>query len=310
MTGRINTKRNGRVWLAIAVAAIAASAVAVSAAYADLSQTPITSTAKVHEYHPVASDTYLGWERNRAGHRKHLDVYAKPFGGAAFKVNADGTRADLGGIDGTTLIYSQSKRIGSPGNLHLMDLVTRTRTKLPAVVNTRGDEYWASISGDWIEFQRKTRRFKREYIYNTSTHELRKLEEVPANGYIESGQLNGNYVTWMKCGRVTCKVRLYDIAAQTRTVLPVASNRYQFGAAVTADGTIYYGEASLRARCGRAVRLIKRPLGGPSTTLVSFNRGTDFFSTYAYTNTGGTDLYYAKLHCATSATDIYRVTSP
>jgi hypothetical protein len=58
------------------------------------------------------------------------------------------------------------------------------------------------------------------------------------------------------------------------------------------------------------VRLIKRPLGGPSTTLVSFNRGTDFFSTYAYTNTGGTDLYYAKLHCATSATDIYRVTSP
>lgn len=309
MTGRIDTKRRGRMWLAAALAATAAMAL-TSVAYADLSQTQITSTAKVHEYHPAASDSYIAWERNRPGHRKHLDVYAKPFGGAAFKVNADGTRADLGGIDGTTLIYSQSKRIGSPGNLRLMDLVTRTRTRLPAVVNTRGDEYWASISGDWIEFQRKTRRFKREYIYNTLTHELRKLEEVPANGYIETGQVNGNYVTWMKCGRVTCKVRLYDITTQATTVLNVPRGRYQFGAAVTADGTLYYGEGKNTATCGRAIRLMKRPLGGPATTLVSFHRGTDFYSTYAYANAGGTDLYYAKLHCATSATDIYRVTSP
>jgi hypothetical protein len=310
MTGRIETKRRGSMWLAAALAATGALALA-SVAYADLSQTQITSTAKAHEYNPAASDTYLAWEQNRPHHRKHFDVYARPFGGAKFKVNADGTRANLGGIDGTTLIYSQDRAAGSPANLHLIDLVTRVRTKLPAIVNTqRGDEYWPSISGDWIEFLRKTRRYLREYIYNTSTDELRLLDQVPATGYMESGQVNGNYVTWMKCGRVTCRVWLYDIAAQTRTVLPVAQHRYQFGPAVTADGTLYYGEGSQLASCGRAVRLIKRPLGGPSTTLVSFNRGIDFFSTYAYTNTGGTDLYYAKLRCATGATDIYRVTSP
>lgn len=309
MTGRIDTKRRSRLWLATALAAMAAVALTVSVAYADLGQTQITSTPKVYEYNPAANDAYIAWERTKPGHRKHYDLYARPFVGPAFKVNADGTNGGGGGIDGTTLVYSQWKA-GRPGNLHLMDLVTRVRTKLPAVVNTRGNEYWPSISGDWIQFQRKTRRFRSEYIYNTSTHELRQLEEVPANGYMESGQVNGNYVTWMKCGRVTCKVRLYDIAAQTRTVLPVASHRYQFGPAVTADGTLYYGEESLLARCGRGVRLMKRPLGGPAATLVSFNRGTDFYQTYAYTNTGGTDVYYAKLHCATGATDIYRVTSP
>ena len=225
-------------------------------------------------------------------------------------MNADGTHGGAGGIDGTTLVYSQWKKRGSPGNLHLIDLATHVRTRLPAIVNTpRGDEYWPSISGDWILFQRKTRRFKREYIYNTSTQELRKLDEVPARGYMEAGQVNGNYVTWMKCGRVTCKVRLYNIATQKTTVLRVLPGRYQFGAAVTADGTLYYGEGN-NTRCGRAIRLMKRPLGGPATTLVSFNRGIDFESTYAYTNTGGTDIYYAKLHCATGETDIYRVTSP
>ena len=224
MTGRIDTKLRSRLWLATALATTAAVALTVSVAYADLGQTRITSTPKVYEYNPAANDAYIAWERTKPGHRKHYDLYARPFVGPAFKVNADGTNGGGGGIDGTTLVYSQWKA-GRPGNLHLMDLVTRIRTKLPAVVNTRGDEYWPSISGDWIQFQRKTHRFRREYIYNTSTHELRQLDEVPATGYMESGQVTGNYVTWMKCGRVTCKVRLYDIAAQTRTVLPVASVR-------------------------------------------------------------------------------------
>ena len=78
---------------------------------------------------------------------------------------------------------------------------------------------------------------------------------------------------------------------------------------MTADGTLYYGEANL-GRCGRSVRLMKLSLGGSPTTLEAFQRGIDFESAFAYANTGVTDIYFAKLRCASNTTDIVRVTSP
>jgi hypothetical protein len=245
-------------------------------------------------------------------HPNHYDVFAREAAGTAFKVNPDGTSAGGGGIDGTTLVYSE-RRPGRLGNLELFDLVGRSRTGVPSEVNTRGGDEWGpSISGDWIEFARTTQQYYREFIYNTATDELRMLDEVSRadrRNFIEPGQVSGNYVTWMHCGRVTCKVRLYDIAAQTTTVLDVASGRYQFGATVTADGTLYYGEAKVRG-CGAGVRLMQLPLAGAPTTLVSFNRGIDFLNTYAFEHAGGTDLYYAKLRCSNETTDIFKVTNP
>jgi aminoglycoside phosphotransferase len=245
------------------------------AAYAELAQTQITDSPSIRDYRPAATDTYVTWHRNSAVHPNHYDVFAREAAGTAFKVNPDGTSAGGGGIDGTTLVYSE-RRPGRLGNLELFDLVGRSRTGVPSEVNTRGGDEWGpSISGDWIEFARTTQQYYREFIYNTATDELRMLDEVSRadrRNFIEPGQVSGNYVTWMHCGRVTCKVRLYDIAAQTTTVLDVASGRYQFGATVTADGTLYYGEAKVRG-CGAGVRLMQLPLAGAPTTLVSFNPG-------------------------------------
>lgn len=298
--------------LAAAIAVSVLPAATASAASGGLPQTPITHTKRVDDQSPAATDTYLTWERNSVAHPRRYNTYARHFGSAAFKVNAAGTYGGSSGIDGTTVVYTQW-RPGGHTDLRLFDLVTRTRSTLPAVVNTaRGDEYGPSISGDWIEFRRRTARFYREFIYNVSTHELRMLDEVSRSNrynFIESGQVNGNYVAWMRCGRVTCRVKLYDISAETRSSLSPTAGRYQFGAAVTADGTLYYGEGNLTG-CGRGVKLKKLPLAGSPTTLVSFSRGVDFYSTYAYTNVAGTDVYYAKFHCSTNRADIFRVTSP
>jgi hypothetical protein len=304
--------RQSKRWVVgvVLLVAVGAAVPEMATASTGLPQTQITDTPGLNEYAPAATDTWFTWERNSTARPGIFTTLAGQFGGASFKINAPGTRSGSSGIDGTTVVYTQWKP-GGHTNLYLFDVLTRVRTALPAIVNTPlSDEYGPSISGDWVEFRRRSRHYYREFIYNTSTQELRKLDEaVRGSGWIESGQVNGDYVSWMRCGRITCKVRLYSISAGTTSVLSVPSGRYQFGAAVTADGTLYYGEANLGA-CGRSVMLIKLPLGGSPTTLESFNRGIDFESTFAYANTGGTDLYFAKLRCAPNTLDIFRVTSP
>ena len=303
--------------IAAAIATVAATCAlavaAASAATTGLPQTQITSTPKVDDQFPAATDTYFTWDRNSVAHPGRYNTYARKFGSPAFKVNAPGTYGGSSGIDGTTIVYTQWKP-GGHMDLRLFDVVTRTRSTLPAIVDTaRGDEFGPSISGDWIEFRRLTAKYYREFIYNVSTHKLRMLDEAARSNrynFIESGQVNGNYVAWMRCTRVTCKVKRYDIGAGTTLVVSPPPGRYQFGAAVTADGTLYYGEGSLYAACGRGVKLKKLVPGGSPTTLVSFPRGTDFYSTFAYTNVGGTDLYYARFRCSTNRADIFRVTSP
>ena len=300
-------------WAAGVVVLAAVGAVAPEMAMAstgELAQTQITDTPDLNEYSPAATDTWFTWNRNATARPRITTTLAGQFGSSAFKINAAGTLSGSSGIDGTTVVYTQWKP-GGHTNLYLFDVLTRTRAGLPATVNTpRSDEYGPSISGNWIEFRRRSRHYYREFIFNTSTQELRKLDEAQrGSGWIESGQINGDYVTWMRCGRITCRVRLYSITAGTTSVLSVAPGRYQFGAAVTADGTLYYGEGNL-GPCGRSVKLIKLPLGGSPTTLESFSRGIDFESTFAYANTGGTDVYYAKLRCAPDTLDIFRVTSP
>ena len=251
--------RRWRRWAAAVVVLAAVGAVVpevATASAAELAQTQITDTPGLNEFTPAATDTWFTWGRNSTARPGISTTLAGQFGSPAFKINAAGTLSGSSGIDGTTVVYTQRKP-GGHTNLYLFDVVTRTRTALPATVNTSlGDEYGPSISGNWVEFAGALRHFYREFIFNTSTQELRKLDEVQrGSGWMEPGQVNGDYVTWMRCGRVTCRVRLYSITAGTTTVLSVARGRYQFGAAVTADGTLYYGEGNL-GPCGRSVKLI------------------------------------------------------
>jgi hypothetical protein len=288
---------------------VVVAAVVVPIAYANLAQTAVKANPKIKEIEPSATDTYFAWTRNSLAHPNHLDAYAQPFGQAPFKVNAEGTQGFSGGIDGTTLVYEQMKN--GNGDLRLFDLIAKTRSTLPAAVNTLGGNEWRpSISGDWIEFGRITPSFYRIFLYNTSTLELRKLDEVPAGSqYTEPGEVSGNFAAWTHCGTSTCHIKLYDILNQTTSTLAVAAGRYQFGAAVTADGTLYYGEGGLSS-CGSSVKLKKLPLGGSVSTLLNLNPGIDFANTYAYTNVAGTDVYFAKYQCGTGGWDVYRVTAP
>ena len=178
----------------------------------------------MNEFAPAATDTWFTWGRSSTTRPGISTTLAGQFGGSAFKINAAGTYSGTSGIDGTTVVYTQWKP-GGHTNLYLFDVLTRVRTALPPIVDTPlSSEYGPSISGDWVEFRRRSRHYYREFIYNTSTQELRKLDEaVRGSGWIESGQVNGDYVSWMRCGRITCKVRAvrhqprHDLGARRRS---------------------------------------------------------------------------------------------
>lgn len=284
---------------------------AASGALADVGQSPVKSNPRLHEGAPAASDRYFSWSQNSRRGPGHFNVYEQKFGHRWFRVNPPRTRAVFSAIDGNSLIYDQISH--GHRDIYVMDLRTRLQFPMPSVVNSpMGHQWRPTLSANWVEFGRVTAGYYKVYLFDQSAIKLRLLDRHrktgPWNGLIEPGQVSGNYASWMRCN-LTCQVRLYDITTGITTTVPVPRGQYQFGAAVTADGTLYYGQGRL-SRCGRGVVLRKLPLGGSPTTLIAFKRGIDFSSTYAFQTLTGTNLYYTKIHCNTGNTDIYRATAP
>jgi hypothetical protein len=117
---------------------------------------------------------------------------------------------------------------------------------------------------------------------------------------------------WSQCQdyRVTCNVYRYDIAAKTTTLIAntFPGGVFQYSPSVTSTGTVYFIHSS--NGCGASVTLVRQPLGGSDTVLVTFNKGIDvLYSTYVDDTTGTPTVYYDKSSCANGAThnDIYKV---
>jgi hypothetical protein len=109
--------------------------------------------------------------------------------------------------------------------------------------------------------------------------------------------------------RVACNVYRYDIAAKTTTLIAntVPSGTQQYAPSVTSTGTVYFAHSG--SGCGAAVTLVRQPLGGSDTILVTFNKGIDVHSTYVDDTSGTPTIYYSKTSCATGGNhgDIYKV---
>jgi hypothetical protein len=59
------------------------------------------------------------------------------------------------------------------------------------------------------------------------------------------------------------------------------------------------------------VRLVRHPLGGPSTVIASLAPGRDSFNTQVEDNgDGSSSLYYERVRCSNGASDIFRVVDP
>ena len=278
------------------------------------SATNFTVKAKVigtslSENEPAASDSYFAWAQDSAAHPFRFNAYARPWGGPKFRVNALHTSGELGGIEGTTLVYQQYsgsvsdiKLFPSVSDIKFFDLVSHQRTNPPAGVNTKYSEYWPSISGHWLLFGREDLSGKKKAIlFNTTTHRSRTLAATStSNAFLDPGQVSGNYAVWEKA----CNVFRYTISSKTTIRIPNPNNRCQYAPSVTTDGTVYFVRGS--SGCGVSISLRTYP---STTTLVSLPNGKDVLDTYAVTDGNGyITIFYDPGSCSTGKQDIFEVT--
>ncbi len=148
-------------------------------------------------------------------------------------------------------------------------------------------------------------------LFNLTTRSFRVLMSVKSTAsYVEPGQVNGNWATFMSCSRSVpvCYVYRYDIAANQVTRIPRSGGKIDTAPAIASDGTLYFDRSN--AQCGSSATVEELPVGGTVATVHSFNPGNDV-ETMRVINDGTNNLlYYAQLSCKPSGiitgTNIYK----
>jgi hypothetical protein len=291
-------------------------AILTAAAAAAASPPVPVKTSVRNETTPAAGGEYFAWAKSRRGRPNVYDVWAQHGTAPPFKVNAPKTRGWAGGIDGTRLVYQQVKG-GSRSDIRLFDLATRRRSAPRAGVNTSRWEWAPSLSGDWLLFGRgaaTSGSLQQVILQNLVSGERLVLDRmVSRHGYLEAGQVNGNYAVWTRCnsGRNPCDVFRFDIAARTKTAMPRAGHSH-FGASVTPSGTAYYGRRNSRRYCD-SPELVKTTLAGVTEILYTFPPGQDFIVSHAVAipvrppELEATRVYFDLTNCTLRHFDVYRI---
>jgi hypothetical protein len=166
---------------------------------------------------------------NTPGRPNRFNAYFSQGGGDPQRVNPPGTQGWTGGIEGTELVYTEVADQGE--DLVLFDMASDTIMPLPDGVNTGRTEHNASISGDYLLFDRdrftRRRAVERIVLFNTDTDAEIVLAEADSNRtYLESGQVNSNWVVYFFCRGNNCNTFRYDIMGrrQRRFRIPMISS--------------------------------------------------------------------------------------
>ena len=287
-------------------ALVAALAMPAAATAKPLTQTPLrTNPPPVNEQSPSAAPGYFAWVQNSRSHPHLQNLYAQHNGRTRFRINPAGTQAGQGtGIDGTTLVYTQVH--GGKFSIRMFDLQTKHRFAPPAGVNTPRIEDEPSISGDWLLFHRQNRSAPGQQVIlrNLTTGVTRTLASVRAGGFLEAGQVNGDWAVFTKSVNGTrFNVWRYQISTQTLSLVPNPRDKVHTSAAVNPFGTVYFEESG--SRCGSNATVEVYPVGGPMITAGTLRPGIDMFHPFLFEH-GSTDSFlFAKLHCTGGATDVF-----
>ena len=144
-------------------------------------------------------------------------------------------------------------------------------------------------------------------LFNLHTHASRVLDVVGGNKYVQPGQVNGGYAVWVhRVPPGRARVYVYDIANRKLTRVPNIRG-YDWAPSVTENGTVYFERSG--PRCGSNARIIRYPLGGPLTTVLSLPSGIDMTSTYVFPlDDGSIQVFHDRLRCSNLkfGDDIYR----
>jgi len=269
-------------------------------------------TSRLDEQLPAAATDgtteYFAWSQNSRTRTNHFDAFLTRTGDPQVKLNRRGL-GHVGGIEPPVVVYQQV--VKGDSDLKIYNADTQARSDPPVGVNTSEYEWEPSISGDWLLFARQTSSTQFVILRSLTTATEVVLDQ--GRRFHHAGQVNGDYAVWTRCSKTTCNVVRREISTATDTILPKASDRLQYGAAVTSAGIVYAARSS--PKCGGNVKLVRffgagDPSGGRVVADLGAN-GRDLWSAYARENDDGSvDVFYDRLLCDRDRSDIYRVHDP
>ena len=216
---------------------------------------------------------------------------------------------------GSEVVFQQANPRQGVSNIWIADLdVLPLHKTQPPGLNTDAWEWRPMITDNWILFGRQTRTHNGIFLYNRTTHGVRKLTNPRLNRRgspsLIPADVNESYATWTRCQPAGCNVFYYDIGTRETERVPNPNGAIFYDGGLSATtGDIYFARSG--RGCGVAVKIYRWHIGdGPTfTTVASLPAGFDEDGKIAVFDDGTHDqLYFARVRCSGAFhADIYQV---
>jgi hypothetical protein len=261
---------------------------------------------------PSANAEYLIWSANSAEFPNRFQAYGRRRGtNDAFRLNDSGTRGYAGGIDPgqDRAIYQQIE--GRSSDLYAINLVTRARTELPALVNSARWEWGPRVSDAFYLFARDAATTTTVLLYDRAARTLEKVASYDlVTSYATPGAVGERYATWTVCGPFTCRAFVRDTQTDRTRKLPAPDGTARYAPVVDeADEHVYFVRSG--QACGAWVRIMRLPLadlGSSPERIATLPDGIDVgFQLSLEVRPDRLDLWFSRYRCDPGHGDVYRL---
>jgi hypothetical protein len=261
---------------------------------------------------PSANADYLIWTANSEAFPNRFHAFARPRGtSGAFRLNPAGTRGYTGGIDPgqNVAVYQQIE--GQSSDLYRIDLETRERHRLPALVNSARWEWGPRVSNAFYLFARDAGRTTTLFLYDRAAQTLEEVARYDLTTYYAApGAVGERFATWSVCGPLNCRAFVRDTVTDTTRKIPAPDGTARYAPVVDEAAQRVYVVRSGQA-CGAAVRIVRVPvtdLGATPVTIASLPAGIDVgFQLSLEEGPSQLDLWFSRFRCGPQQGDVYRL---
>ena len=260
---------------------------------------------------PSANADHLLWTANSETFPNRYHAFARPRGSTdVFRLNPAGTRGYAGGLfpdRPDEAVYQQID--GESSDLYRIDLVTRERRRLPALVNSSRWEWGPRVSEAFFLFARDAGSTTTLFLFDRVERTLEKIASYDLTTYYAPpGSVGERYATWTVCGPFTCRAFVHDTLDGVTRRIPAPDGSARYAPVVHETEAQVYFVRSGQA-CGASVRIVRVPvadLGSAPEPIATLPAGIDVgFQLSLEDRTTTANLWFSRYRCAPEQGDIF-----
>jgi hypothetical protein len=261
---------------------------------------------------PAANADYLIWTANIEAFPNRYHAYGRLRGtSGTFRLNPAGTRGYAGGLDPGQNVAVYQQIDGQSSDLYRINLETRVRTRLPALVNSARWEWGPRVSNAFYLFARDASTTTTLFLFDRRSRTRERIVSYDLTRfYVAPGAVGERYATWTVCGPYECNAFVRDTETDQTRKIPAPDGRARYAPVVhEPEDQVYFVRSG--PTCGSGVRIMRVPLtdlGATPVSLVALPDGIDVgYQLSVEELTGQVDLWFSRYRCGPEQGDIYRL---